>query len=322
MDLGSLRAGLLQWYGKRGRDLPWRRNSDPYRVWLSEVMLQQTTVATVTPRFERFLETYPTVRALAKARRSSVLASWSGLGYYRRAASLHEAAGLIVRNHGGVFPADPGARLPGVGDYTRAAVLSIAYGMPLAVVDTNVVRVLSRLHALKGDASRNAGKLKLLAQDLLPPGKAGDWNQALMDLGATVCLPRGPKCAVCPWFRLCRARKAGLQDSIPGLPARQRPVPVRLDCVLCERGGKVLVEKRVSGLLAGHWGLPESNEGRILAKVRHRITRHAVTLVLRGASTAPRSSGRRSRWVRKADLGRCLVSSLWRKALEAAGYRR
>ncbi|MBI5884224.1 MAG: A/G-specific adenine glycosylase [Elusimicrobia bacterium] len=319
MDLGSLRTSLLQWYGERGRDLPWRRTKDPYRVWLSEVMLQQTTVAAVMPRFERFLETYPTVRALAKARRSSVLASWSGLGYYRRAASLHEAAGLIVRDHGGVFPADPGARLPGVGDYTRAAVLSIAYGMPLAVVDTNVSRVLSRLCALKGEASGNADRLKALAQVLLPTGKAGDWNQALMDLGAMVCLPRGPRCGECPWSRQCEARKAGLQDRIPGLPARQRPVPVRLDCVLCERQGMVLVEKRAAGLLAGHWGLPGSKAGRVLATVRQRITRHSVTLVLRRAAAPPRPPGGGLRWVRKADLARYLVSSLWRKALESAG---
>jgi A/G-specific adenine glycosylase len=315
MDLRELRASLLRWYRERGRDLPWRRSKDPYRVWLSEIMLQQTTVATVIPRFERFLKRFPTMRALARVSRDSVFAEWSGLGYYRRAASLHEAAGIMVRDHGGIFPRDPEVRLPGVGEYTRAAVLSIAYGAPLAVVDTNVSRVLSRFFAR---ACVDASFLKKKAQELLPARETGDWNQALMDLGAMVCLPRKPLCGSCPWARLCRARMKGLQDEIPVRQARKSPVPVRMDCVLCARDSKVLVEKRREGLLAGHWGLPEGKGGALLARVRHRITDHDVTLVLR-AGRPPRAPGRGQRWVRKAALGRCLVSSLWRKALEASG---
>ncbi|MBI5624656.1 MAG: A/G-specific adenine glycosylase [Elusimicrobia bacterium] len=314
-DLPALRTSLLRWYRKEGRDLPWRRTRDPYAVWVSEMMLQQTTVAAVTPRWGEFLKRFPTVQALAKARQDAVLAAWSGLGYYRRARALHEASRLIVADHAGLFPKAPGARLPGVGDYTRAAVLSIAYGIPMAVVDTNVTRVLQRLMAWKSGSPGLARKIKDLSQELLPEGRSGDWNQALMDLGAMVCLPSGPGCGVCPWPRWCLAKARGLTSRIPGLPERSKPKAVGLDCVLCERNGRVLIEKRGPGLLAGHWGLPEGGGGEVLTRVRHRITTHAVTLVLRKAEALPRRLGRTLRWVKKKDLARFLVSSLWRKAL-------
>ena len=184
--------------------------------------------------------------------------------------------------------------------------------MPLAVVDTNVSRVLSRIYALKGEASRNAGRLKALAQVLLPTGKAGDWNQAMMDLGATVCLPRGPRCGECPWRRACQARKAGLQDRIPGLPVRRRPVPVRLDCVLCERGGKVLVEKRTAGLLAGHWGLPSPRRS---GPGHGPSTHHSVPVTLSFEASAARSPAESSAGP-EGGPGPLSGIRFWRKALE------
>ncbi|MBI5209443.1 MAG: A/G-specific adenine glycosylase [Elusimicrobia bacterium] len=320
----TLRDVLLGWYRRHGRDLPWRRTRDPYRVWVSEVMLQQTTVATVLPRYGRLLARFPTIRALAGARRRDVLAAWSGLGYYRRAASLHQAAKEIVRRHGGVFPADPRVKLPGVGDYTRAAVLSIAYGVPVAAVDVNVGRVLSRLKGLEGGAGRPAA-VAALAQRMLPARRPGDWTQALMDLGAMVCLPSGPRCPLCPLVRRCRASRQGLLSAAAGSGRARKPRSVRLDCSLCVRDGKVLLERRGAGLLAGHWGLPEglprSRTAKVLATVRHRITHHDVTLTLRSGQAPGRVLGASLRWVARSELSRQLVSSLWRKAL-AAVYSR
>ncbi|NLD42329.1 MAG: A/G-specific adenine glycosylase, partial [Chloroflexi bacterium] len=194
-----IQEALLAWYAAERRDLPWRRTSDPYSIWVSEVMLQQTQVATVIPYYQRFLSAFPTVCALAAADLDRMLALWAGLGYYARARHLHAAARLVMERHGGEVPGDPAAfrALPGVGPYIAAAVLSIAFGQDVAAIDTNAARVLCRLFDYAGDLTRAAGKrtLRALAAALLPAGRAAEHNAAMMELGATICLARGPRCA-------------------------------------------------------------------------------------------------------------------------------
>jgi A/G-specific adenine glycosylase len=246
------RARLLPWYDVHARDLPWRRTRDPYRVWLSEIMLQQTRVAAVIEHYHEFLQRFPTLEKLAAAREASVLAAWSGLGYYRRARMLHEAAKLIARNRAGKFPSTAAEllTLPGVGRYTAAAIASIAFGQPVAVVDGNVERVLQRLEGqpLSGE------KLWLTAEDLLDRERPGDFNQALMELGATVCTPRAPACLACPVVGLC-ATRGELPAAAKAAPQKKREIHYALDC----RDGKVwLVQRpRDASLMAGMWELPE-----------------------------------------------------------------
>src|SRR5271155_6009738 len=195
---------MLAWYEAHGRDLPWRANRDPYRVWLSEIMLQQTRVAAVIEHYHEFLRRFPTVKKLAAAREASVLAAWSGLGYYRRARMLHAAAKLIVRQHGGEFPSREKQlrSLPGIGRYTAAAIASIAFGEPVAVVDGNVERVLDRMFGTSGNREGNWQR----AEALLDRARPGDFNQAMMELGATICTPRAPQCLVCPLITWCATR--------------------------------------------------------------------------------------------------------------------
>jgi A/G-specific adenine glycosylase len=217
--LGLFRKRLLAWFRKFHRDLPWRRTRDPYRVWLSEIMLQQTRVAAVIPYYERFLERFPDVRALAEAPQEEVLRLWSGLGYYSRARNLQSAAQEIIAKYHGKFPRElnDALALPGIGNYTAAAILSIAYDAKHAVLDGNVARVLARLGAIRGDlreAKRWRG-LRKSADNLIDPKSPGEWNQAMMELGATVCAPRAPQCLLCPIAKFCRARQLGLTDRLP-----------------------------------------------------------------------------------------------------------
>jgi A/G-specific adenine glycosylase len=218
-EMRLLRTRLLAWFRQFKRELPWRRDADPYRVWLSEIMLQQTRVAAVIPYFERFLEHFPDVRVLAEAPEEEVLRLWSGLGYYSRARNLQSAAKQIVAKHDGTFPRDAVAalELAGIGRYTVAAILSIAYGTEMAVLDGNVARVIARLDAVRGDL-HEGGRWKALqasADELLDRKSPGDWNQAMMELGATICTPRAPQCLVCPVAQFCKARQLGSQDLIP-----------------------------------------------------------------------------------------------------------
>jgi A/G-specific adenine glycosylase len=218
-EIADFRKRLLGWFRQFRRDLPWRRNTDAYRVWLSEIMLQQTRVAAVIPYYERFLEHFPNARALAEAPEEEVLRLWSGLGYYSRARNLQAAAKVIVAKHGGEFPqaADAALELPGIGPYTVAAILSIAYNVKLAVLDGNVARVIARLEAVRGDLRENGRwqKLQASADELLDRKSPGDWNQAMMELGATICTPRSPRCLLCSIAKFCKARQLGLQDAIP-----------------------------------------------------------------------------------------------------------
>jgi len=247
-QLASLRRRLLFWYGANRRDFPWRRGRDPYRIWLAEIMLQQTRIAAVLPYYDRFLEHFPNVRELARARESEVLKFWAGLGYYSRARNLHRAAKKIVREHAAQFPSDINAALalPGIGHYTAAAILSIAYDVPLAALDGNVARVLARLFAVRGDlrAPKTWRKLAVAAQTLLPLSAPGDWNQAMMELGETICTPRSPHCAACPIARHCKARALGIADKLPAARRKRASANVRIAAaVLLDPRGRTLLTK-------------------------------------------------------------------------------
>jgi A/G-specific adenine glycosylase len=251
-----VRTQLLAWYDAHARDLPWRESCDPYRVWLSEIMLQQTRVAAVIAHYHEFLRRFPTVEKLARAREASVLAAWSGLGYYRRARMLHAAARVVARELGGQFPANvEGLReLPGVGRYTAAAIASIAFGEPVAVVDGNVERVLQRL-----SGRRLVGEeFWRTAEGMLDRGRPGDFNQAMMELGATVCTPRAPGCLTCPVVELC-ATRGEMAGTAKAPRQRKREIHYALD--LCD--GKVFLVQRArdARLMAGMWELPEIPAG-------------------------------------------------------------
>ncbi len=271
---------LLDWYRKESRkNLPWRKNRDPYRVWISEAMLQQTQVATVIPYYQRFLRRFPTVRALSRAPLTEVLESWSGLGYYSRAKNLHACAQQIVRDHSGKLPdqVDALMKLPGIGRYTAGAIASIAFDRPAPVLDGNVQRVFSRYFGIREDPRSAPVQRRLweLAEQRVPPEAPGDFNQALMDLGATVCTPRQPRCGSCPLLAGCIARRRGWQDSIP--PPRPAPLRKKLSypCALLQKGGLVLIARRpIATLLPGLWEFPggEQREGESpLAALRNRL---------------------------------------------------
>ncbi len=262
LDIPRFRAKLLSWYHRqRRRDLPWRRTRDPYAIWVSELMLQQTQVATVIPYYERFLKRFPTVRRLARAPVTSVLDSWSGLGYYSRARNLHAAARIVARDHAGRLPEDPERlqELPGIGRYTAGAIASIAYDRPAPVLDGNVQRVLCRYLGIRLDprGPRVQRRLWEAAARLVPADRPGDFNQALMELGATVCTPRAPDCPTCPLAPGCAARRNGWQERIPP-PRRQAPrKKILYLCGILEKDGAVLVARRpLTGLLGGLWEFP------------------------------------------------------------------
>ncbi len=315
----AFRTRLLRWYRRNGRDLPWRRTADPYAIWLSEIMLQQTTVATVLPRWERFLGRWPTVEALAAAPLAEVLHEWSGLGYYARARNLHRAARAVAEEHNGRLPGSSAQlrELPGMGPYTAAAVASIAHGEPAAVLDANVERVLTRLTALEQDARSTAGKrhLREWAAALLHPRHPGDHNQGMMELGATVCTPRAPDCGTCPVAGFCLARQKGRPERYPLLPRRQPVERVREAAILLDRRGRFLVlHRRKDVSFGGMWELPrvrcapeedpveaarraareaaglatEHTEGPLL-ELRHTVMRSRIHLTLWRAQ-APRGT--------------------------------
>ena len=257
----AIARSILAWYGSSHRDLPWRRTSDPYHVWVSEIMLQQTTVKTATPYFEAFIESYPTAQALARAPLDDVLSRWSGLGYYTRARNLHRAAGIVVSEFDGRVPDEPGAlgSLPGIGDYTRAAILSIAFEKPHPVVDGNVIRVLSRLAGWKGDPKSPMLKRRVahLAEALIPKNSPGDYNQGLMELGATVCKPRQADCRLCPLSDFCAARDSGSPEQYPGVAKQPRPIQTVYGMVLLRESDLYYMVKRdTSGMLKEFWEFP------------------------------------------------------------------
>ena len=265
---------LLAWYDRHRRTLPWRappgERTAPYRVWLSEIMLQQTTVATVGEYFRRFVERWPTVEALAAAPLDDVLSAWAGLGYYARARNLHACAQVVAEAHGGRFPEDEaGLRaLPGIGPYTAAAIQAIAFDHPASAVDGNVERVIARLHALETPLPDVKPEIAARAAKLVPQSRAGDYAQAMMDLGATVCVPRTPRCVICPLMAGCKARKQGIAEELPRrAPKALKPTRRGLAFVLARKDGAILLRKRPEkGLLGGMDEVPSSawREGRFV----------------------------------------------------------
>jgi len=252
---------MLAWYDANRRDLPWRNSRDPYAIWLSEVMLQQTTVRTVEPRWRRFLERWPTLADLAAAPLDDVLHEWTGLGYYARARNLHRAAVAVAADFGGRMPAryELLLALPGMGPYTAAAVASIAFGEAVAVVDANVERVLARLLAIEDDikAARARAALRGAAGELLSDLRPGDFNQAMMELGATICLPRVPRCGECPVAELCRARAAGMETAYPRMAPKAPMEDAREAAIVLTRGEKILLLRRPAGAsFGGMWEVP------------------------------------------------------------------
>lgn len=343
VPIARLRRALLAWYGRERRDLPWRRTRDPYRIWLSETMLQQTRVDTVIPYYERFLERFPSVEVLASADEQDVLKEWAGLGYYARARNLRRAAETIVREHGGRVPRDPEQlrALPGVGRYTSGALRSIAFGERAAIVDGNVKRVLSRWTA---DADLDEAATWDLAERLVPASRPDDFNQALMELGATVCTPRAPRCEACPVTRLCRAAGSEDPEGFPRPRRRPKPRAVVALAALVERRGRLLMLRRPSsGLLGGLWELPgvEGGDPQALAAsiaeraglrtgaperigtLEHSFTHRALTLTLlrlkpeAGRLRAARGS---ARFCGPDQLQELPLSALTRKTLRLAGH--
>jgi A/G-specific adenine glycosylase len=349
-EIGKFRRCLLAWFARRQRDLPWRKTRDPYRIWLSEIMLQQTRVAAVVPYYENFLLRFPDVQALARAREEAILSHWAGLGYYSRARNMHRAAQVMVARHGCSFPReyDAALALPGIGRYTAAAVLSIAYDELLAVLDGNVARVLARLQAARGDLRAPAlwRKLEAAAQELLVRTAPGDWNQAIMELGATVCAPKSPKCEECPVARWCRARKLGIANQLP--EARKKRAQVRIAlaaAVLLDPRGRTLVLRPGGGdgvLFSRMWQFPAfetaAGAGSTLARymrekfgvkvtrqqmtelktVRHTVTFREIRLepFLIRVARLPKIDGARNPALRR--FGRLPFSSITRKIADAA----
>ncbi|MBV8190331.1 MAG: A/G-specific adenine glycosylase [Alphaproteobacteria bacterium] len=257
---------LLEWYDRHRRTLPWRapagERADPYRVWLSEIMLQQTTVATVGDYFRRFAERWPTVEALAAAPLDEVLSAWAGLGYYARARNLHACARAVVDQHDGRFPEDEAAllALPGIGRYTAAAIRAIAFDQPASAVDGNVERVIARLFAIETPLPEGKIEIAARAANLVPRHRAGDYAQAMMDLGATICIPKAPRCVICPLMSACRGRALRIAEELPRrAPKREKPTRRGLAFVLARRDGAILLRKRPpEGLLGGMDEVPSS----------------------------------------------------------------
>lgn len=320
---------MLAWYRKEHRDLPWRRSSDPYRVWVSEIMLQQTRAQTVIPYYERFLERFPSVEALAAAEEEEVLALWSGLGYYSRARNLWKAARAVAE--GGAFPHDLESwrALPGVGDYTAAAVASIAFALPHAAVDGNVLRVAARIENDAGDigSTRTRERFRGVVEGWLDRRDPGGFNQALMELGATICLPKNPLCSACPLAPDCRARGAGSTAQLPVKLRRAEPVRIEETLLLIRSRGRVLLRREDAGArrMAGFWRLPAPTEipharmGRRLGEFRHTITHHrylfAVHVGQSPANAPPPPFG----WFAPAQLAGIPLGAAARKALQLAG---
>jgi A/G-specific adenine glycosylase len=348
----TLRRRLLTWYESNARELPWRASRDPYRVWLSEIMLQQTQVATVREYFARFVAALPDVHHLAAADEQQVLRLWEGLGYYRRARQLHAAAKQIADVYGGQFPQDPAElqKLPGIGRYTAGAIASIAFGQRAAILEANTIRLLSRLIGYRGDPLRTSGQRILwqVAETILPQTNVAQFNQALMELGSLVCTPSEPKCHACPLSCLCAARAAGLQHQIPPAKNRRTYTELREAAIVVRRNGRVLMRQCAEGeRWAGLWDFPRfelestgplfareeivakvldqtgitCSPGAILKSLRHGVTRYRITLDCYEAtylSGRARAAGNAAptRWMKHAELAELPLSTTGRKIAE------
>jgi len=339
----------LAWYAETARDLPWRKSRDPYRVWVSEIMLQQTQVATVRDYFERFVAALPDVNALASAEEQQVLRLWEGLGYYRRARQLHAAAKQIVAKHDGRFPRDVESLrgLPGIGRYTAGAIASIAFDRRAPILEANTIRLLSRLIAYRDDPLKAAGQRVLwqAASDVLPQTNVARFNQALMELGSLVCTPTDPRCDACPLGSVCGALAAGLQHKIPRPKAKQKYTDLREAAVVIRRNGRLLMRECGHGeRWAGLWDFPRfalEAEGKIFASdeivakvrgqtgvtcepgpllktIKHGVTRYRITLdCYRAEFVAGRA--RNARWIATEDLTDIPLSTTGRKITRLLG---
>ncbi|MCA8928749.1 MAG: A/G-specific adenine glycosylase [Alphaproteobacteria bacterium] len=346
-EVAAIRAAILGWYDANRRDLPWRapagRTADPYHVWLSEIMLQQTTVAAVKGYFAEFLRQWPSVADLAAAPLDEVMRAWAGLGYYARARNLHRCAQTVVADFGGAFPADAALlrSLPGIGDYTAGAIAAIAFGHRAAPVDANIERVVSRLTAITEPTSPTKPLVRKGAAALEDPERPGDWAQALMDLGSAVCTSRSPKCLLCPAVQWCQAQAAGNAESLPVKPAKPaRPLRTGIVYWLERADGAVLLRKRAGrGMLGGLWEFPsagwddrnahptdpaiealartwEAMPGRIA----HGFTHFEVALEVRSAAARPGVNlPEGSRWTARQSLGEFALPTLMKKVAKAMG---
>jgi A/G-specific adenine glycosylase len=331
MDQDVFRSALLGWYDQHRRDLPWRKARDPYRIWLSEIMLQQTRVAAVLEHYRIFLERFPNLEALASASEDAVLAAWSGLGYYRRARMLHQCAKELVRMHNGRFPRSVEGllALPGIGRYTAAAIASIAFDEPVAVVDGNVERVMRRFTGI----NLTTAQIWRHAQALLDGARPGDFNQALMELGATVCVPGEPRCLVCPVRKWCVT-----QGEVPRNEPTSRQKKKEIWCTLewknggsdgnGNENGKIRLVQRTkkTSLMPGMWELPQSFEPPLSpASARWRTFRHSITVtdytvhVLRNISLPAISAAAKGKWIAVDRIAQIPITGLTRKILKAGG---
>ncbi len=351
MSPPSIARPLLGWYDKNRRSLPWRakpgHTTPPYQVWLSEIMLQQTTVAAVIPYFQKFVTRWPTIEALAAAELNDVLAAWAGLGYYSRARNLHKCARYMVSEKDGIFPRHLAElrSLPGIGPYTAAAIAAIAYNEPANVVDGNVERVMARLFAVRTPLPKAKPELTALAGRLVPKKRCGDYAQALMDLGATVCTPHSPVCEACPLARYCAARKAGLERTLPArIKTKARPVKQALVFVLEDDKGRLWLRRRPeSGLLGGmlefpstSWNIaaprPLSEELRLLGvknlpgaahwtlhklPIKHVFTHFELNLTIVRAKTKPGAKLPPGLWLKPSEAAKDALPSVMIKILRA-----
>jgi A/G-specific adenine glycosylase len=353
-SVAGFRRALLAWYVRSARPLPWRATHDPYRIWISEIMLQQTTVTAVVPYFERFLARFPTLEDLAAAQEQSVLRLWEGLGYYSRARNIHKAARLLVRERNGRFPesVDHLMDLPGIGRYTAGAIASFAFDRPAPIVEANTLRLYARLMGLRDDPRSAAGQKKLweFAEDIVPQRNPGIFNQALMELGARVCVPNAPDCENCPVVAWCTAAEEGRQTAIPSRKPRREPTPITEVAVALHREGKFLLRKRPPGerwaglwdfiRFAWHESAAPSARGIVsavreqtgfaiavrqpLAEIRHSVTRFRITLhchLAEWIDGAIDVSECESRWVAAAHFARYPLSVTGRKLAKIVASR-
>ena len=324
-------SALLEWYGKNGRELPWRvrggAHPDSYAVWVSEIMLQQTTVKTVLGYFERWMTRFPDMKTLAEAPLDEVLLLWQGLGYYARARKMHQCAQVVTEQWGGRFPADREKllKLPGIGPYTASSLCALGFNLPETVVDGNVIRVLARYYGIEGEVDRE--KIAPLAEKLTPSDHAADYASAIMDLGATVCTPVNPDCELCPWQKKCVACQKKLTAEIPVLKKTQKKKKQGAVFVLYSSTGELFIRKRPGkGLLAGLWELPWSEEGNfpfegvweeIPGKVRHVFTHFELELrFFAGRSPLPEDFRNTGIFVRKEEFANYAFSTLMKKVLK------
>ncbi|HTL46818.1 MAG TPA: A/G-specific adenine glycosylase [Verrucomicrobiae bacterium] len=318
-----LQKNLLAWYGREARDLPWRRTQDPYKIWVSEIMLQQTQVATVIDYYNRWMRRFPDVKSLADAPLADVLEHWAGLGYYRRARMLHQAAQLVARSYGGRLPHTAAAlnELPGIGRYTAAAIASIAFGESSAVLDGNVIRILTRLFALPDDVGspKTIAKLWDIAQELIKDQAPGDFNQAMMELGATVCFPKNPSCGVCPVADSCKARAKGDPTAFPFKKRKEIIESLTNFALVCRKDGRVLLRQQPEeGRWGGLWMFPfwakrehmvrefdlKAKRLKHLMTVNHGFTKYRISLKVYEHPSGGAPGSARSKWVPITDLSK------------------